>query len=280
MLIGLIVYLLLTIIVLVCVLLNKKEEEPVGQLERKPPEQVAEEMPSKEREELIKKFSSGTLPLVFGPNVKGEMTHLNIDYIEIDGVRYASIEEALEKNASLSEEVRYEMEVTKAELALLRREMLSAERFYQKEETVFDGTVYFYKEGIVGVKGSHADKAPRMAVEIMEDENGLMGVIMAFLAKEDIANTKNVYQFDLTTKEGREHFKTLVRDKKEYESEVRELDELIRRLNKYNVLMQQGRIQKTADGYALIPPTADEMKEVAKYDPSQGGNPVFKNTGA
>jgi hypothetical protein len=261
--------LLLSVIVLVVLLVMKKKGVENVLPQPKSADEVASTMTRAEKAELLDEYGTGRVPFEFTDKIFGEIFELNVQFVEVHGVRFDSLADALEKGAIAEKAIRRKMEVLDAELKVLRKEKYTARRHYHVEKTLFDGDVYFYQPCVIGidtVTGPNSGKPARMAIQIEKDDDGSVGVTQVFVAEKDIANASVIYPFAVNTDSGREKFKNLIRSKKElYGAEVQEIDDIIKRLNKYNVILGQRRIKQKDGKFIIEPPTEEHRRELG-YD--------------
>ena len=235
-------------------------------LTRKGKEKVEVEqytLTAEDRERLIENYSDKLSPIQFNEAITGEIKDLKVLYIKAYGVRYNSIENALEVSKQIPDELRVKMEAFAGALKELREERENIRRFYRLEKTAFDGDVYIYNECKIKLDTPsrlNAGLPARIGLEIEKNDDDTLVIGSVFVATEDVSNSSNRTVFNIANDEEYQAFNMLITANKMYAEEVAEIHKLIDRIEKYNTLVEQERITISEDGTVTIaPPTPEQI---------------------
>lgn len=230
----------------------------------------------KEVKAMVNEMISGELYIVhFGKNITVEMEDLSIVNVGIGANDYPSLAEALvyetvgayrrhqlfelqedlEKayklwhvQAEVTQEIRQEEQVFK--------QATRKEKFFTVIDTGdMDGKVYIYKPTQF-VLGTH------LKAEIVEDRFGYLSIDTVWYAPEgNVTSPKAIYKFDIRTQSGSKSYAHYVENSGKFDNEAVKMLDIIERLDKYNQLVEEGRITEENGTYHIQAPAIKEAKQ-------------------
>lgn len=213
------------------------------------------EVSAKERQGIME--NAGTaVPFQISEDVFGEMTDLNVDWIDVYGVRYYSFSSALESKDLIKEEADA-MRETDAMVAVVRNESMHEKRYLQVKD-MLDGKVYIYEP--CKMKLDVDNLAPRVAVELVRNKDLSMMIQTILVSKLDVTIASHRYEFDMLNLDDVEAFKLLVREDAAYEKEMKQLAEIEARIAHYNQLVARDRVAMENGHIIIYPPSPAEIK--------------------
>jgi hypothetical protein len=256
------------------VFVAKEEVKPVVVATVSPKERAAR-MTADEKAELIALYGN-TNGFTFNADVVGVVEKLHVKHIDVFGIRFNTIREALTGSSSLTEaKLRHDLETFDEELALVRRERLNdnipSARQYRIEDTLFDGKVYIYKPGLIAIQSQariNAGLAPRMALRLTKKNDGQMHVTHAYLAKEDIANATNRTAFDMREEEYFNSFNALVIENPIFKDEVAVIIKTMERIEHFNTIVKEGRYEEKNGIVNIKAPKFTKVEAERTTDPN------------
>lgn len=221
-------------------------------------------MTPEDKERIINEYSDRQAPIEFNEAITGEIKDFKVLCINAYGVRYNSIENALEVSKQIPNELRSKMQMFSDALKELREERENVRRFYRLERTAFDGDVYIYNECKIKIDTPsrlNAGHPARIGLAIEKNDDDTLVIGSVYVAKDDVSNASNRTVFNIDIDEEYEAFNMLITANKMYAEEVAEINKLIERIEKYNTLVEQGRISISEDGTVTItPPTPEQIR--------------------
>lgn len=228
------------------------------------------DMDVEEREDILKQYSGKRNPFRFTEHIKGEIKDLSVQFVTVHGTRYETMEQALEESTLIKKQTRRDMKQFMAELAFLRQERERSTRYYRVEKTAFDGEIYVYQPCKIKIDTTTSlrlKKPARIGVEVVKREDGSMDISKIFVSKLDVSNDSNRYVFNMDNEKEQISFSLLVGNSDIYKEEMFEVEKLIKRLDKYNQIVEEKRIHVGADGRITIsPPTPTQLENRPKED--------------
>lgn len=267
---------LLVVLIIIATLLSVGVIGVIGFYARKTIKKAKFDRKMKELKNMINEMRDGELYIVdFGSNITIELEDLEIVNVGIGANDYASVQEALihesvggyrrrqlfslqkdmeaayrlwNVQTESTKEVRQEEQVYKQEQR--------KEKFYTMIDTGdMDGQVYVYQPTQF-VLGDH------LKAEISKDKFGYMSIDTVWYAPEgNVTSPKAIYPFDVRTEKGSKSYAHYVENSGKFDEEAVKMLDIISRLDKYNVLVEEGRIKVENGIYQIEPPALKEAKE-------------------
>ena len=249
------------VIVVLLVKLFKREEEEEYTEEFFDARAEAAKLTTAELDEIIRDYSGENVPFDINEDVGGEVNEFHVTFIEAYGKRYSSIHETVMRCLDLEKEEKESLQVMEASFERVRTERMAPRRYLEVRE-LLDEDIYIYEPCKMSLDvASRKGMTSRMGVVLVRGEDLKMGIDYIYVSKTDITKMNDRYEFDMQDDEDRESFKLLVREKGYFKEELKELDVIVERLNRFNELVDHKRVEITEDGQVVIfPPTPQELK--------------------
>lgn len=236
------------------------------------------------KEEVIQKYSGNHVPFKFDTHIVGLASAFRVIYVEVYGVRYGSIKDAVQNDNRIDEDVRFDMLQFEEQLRILREEFLKEERFYMEKDVVFggiDGKVRVYKECTIAIQPESRAQLglpPRMAVDIEIMSDGRREISKIYIASEDVLVNEGMV-FDMQNQNDKQSYETLVGGTDIYKDEKKVLAELAIQLDAFNQLVEQGdRVEFLDDGDVRIWAPRPEIAKKIVQEMKNGSNKRHNGT--
>jgi hypothetical protein len=242
--------------------ISRYEELEVKAMER------AEKLTGEEKRRLVESYAEVTKDWKYS-GITAKISMLNVLSVNVSGTRYDSVKDAVDLS-DMSEESALMLMQMEKEFYILRRDRFAASTHYKTVVSPLFGTVYSYNASTIGIDtktGRWADKAPRMALVIEQNEDKSVKGTDIYLADADIATADSYIHFDLRKKENVQRFEDLIcKQDKEYGDEIEVIQTILGRIEKYNYLISKKLLKVEAGRFVFGIPTDDQLKEVKKFD--------------
>lgn len=230
----------------------------------------------KEVKSMVNEMANGVLYIVnFGKNITVEMEDLAIVNVGIGANDYPSLAEALVHETvgafrrhqlfDLQDDLEkaYELWNVQAEVTQGIRQEEQVFKQENRKEKFFtmidtgdmDGKVYIYKPTQF-VLGDH------LKAEIVKDKFGYLMIDTVWYAPEgNVMSPKAIYKFDIRTEKGSKSYAHYVEDSGKFDDEAVKMLDIIGRLDKYNQLVEEGRIKEQNGIYHIEAPALKDAKQ-------------------
>lgn len=224
----------------------------------------AEAIREKQDKAFILENYRGEAPFKVADGIEGMINNFRVQYVDVYGTRYLSIEDALANSTVIPEELKDGMKEMTEAMEEIREEIAKSKRHFRKEETEFDGDIYVYEPMRIKIDTEERKAkglAARIGVKLDRQDDGTMNIDYIYVATENLSSASNRYEFDMTNESERESLKLLLFENKKYAEEVKEIERLYQRLEKYNNLVKEERIIINENGVIdIVPPSPEEIK--------------------